>query len=70
MNRVSLRLPEKLLCYGQVIDWFLKQGRRFMAKDMVLFLLQNSSLAGKIMQPLLAVLNENTKFKLAYFIEI
>jgi glycosyltransferase involved in cell wall biosynthesis len=50
VNRIPLKLPERLLCYVQIMEWFMEEGRRFMAKDIILFLLQHSSLASKMMQ--------------------
>jgi glycosyltransferase involved in cell wall biosynthesis len=70
VNRVPLKLTEQLLCYGQIFDWFIKQGRRFMAKDIMLFLMQNSSSGGKIMQSFLNILEEYARSKLSFFVEI
>jgi glycosyltransferase involved in cell wall biosynthesis len=50
VNRVQLKFQERLLCYNQIFGWFMKEGRRFMARDIVLFLMQNSNLANKLMQ--------------------
>ena len=49
VNRVPLKLSERILCYIQISGWFMEEGRRFMAKDIILFLLQHSSLASKLM---------------------
>jgi glycosyltransferase involved in cell wall biosynthesis len=49
VNRVSLKLSERIWCYIQIFGWFMEEGRRFMAKDIILFLLQHSSLASKLM---------------------
>jgi glycosyltransferase involved in cell wall biosynthesis len=50
VNRVQLKLSERLWCYNQILGWFMEEGRRFMAKDILLFLLHHSSLASKLMQ--------------------
>jgi glycosyltransferase involved in cell wall biosynthesis len=49
VNRVPLKLSERIWCYIQIFGWFMEEGRRFMAKDIILFLLQHSSLASKLM---------------------
>jgi glycosyltransferase involved in cell wall biosynthesis len=49
VNRVPLKLYERILCRIQILGWFMEEGRRFMAKDIMLFLLQHSSLASKLM---------------------
>jgi glycosyltransferase involved in cell wall biosynthesis len=48
VNRIPLKIPERIMCHIQIIDWFLKEGRLFMAKDILLFLLQHSNLASKL----------------------
>lgn len=48
VNRVKLRLLERILCYGSIMSWFLEEGSRFMLKDLVLFLLQHSHLASQL----------------------
>jgi glycosyltransferase involved in cell wall biosynthesis len=49
VNRVPLKLSERILCRIQILGWFMEEGRRFMAKDIMLFLLQHSSFASKLM---------------------
>lgn len=70
VNRVPLGFYESLSCYLQIFDWILKQGRRFMAKDILLFLLQNSSFASKLMQAFPTNLSVKAKSKLMFFVEI
>lgn len=70
VNRVSLSLIDKFRCYGQIFDWFLKQGRRFLARDIFIFLLQNSGFASKIVQAFSSALDPQTRSKIAFFIEI
>jgi glycosyltransferase involved in cell wall biosynthesis len=50
VNRVQLSLFERIMCYIQILGWFAEEGYRFMAKDMIFFMLQHSSLASKLMQ--------------------
>jgi glycosyltransferase involved in cell wall biosynthesis len=50
VNRVPLKLSERILCYIEILNWFMEEGRRFMTRDVILFLLQHSHLAGKLMQ--------------------
>jgi glycosyltransferase involved in cell wall biosynthesis len=50
VNRVTLKLSEKLWCYIQILGWFMEEGRGFMAKDIILFMLQHTSLAIKLIQ--------------------
>jgi glycosyltransferase involved in cell wall biosynthesis len=50
VNRIPQKLPERISCYIQVFDWFLRQGRRFMAKDIILFMLIHSNLANRMKQ--------------------
>jgi glycosyltransferase involved in cell wall biosynthesis len=50
VNRVQLDFFERLLCYNQIFDWIMEEGRRFMAKDVLLFILQHSSFANKALQ--------------------
>jgi glycosyltransferase involved in cell wall biosynthesis len=49
VNRIPINWSERLLCYFQILGWFAKEGRGFMAKDIILFLLQHSNLASKLM---------------------
>ena len=70
VNCIPLKLSERFLCYGQIFDWFLKQGRRFLAKDILLFIVQHSSLASKILQNIPANLRVRIKSKLANIIEM
>jgi glycosyltransferase involved in cell wall biosynthesis len=72
VNRVPLKLPERLLCYIEILDWILRQGRRFIAMDILLFLLHHSSLADKIMQkiPNSLITSLRSVNKKLYFIEI
>lgn len=70
VNRVPQKVTERLLCYIQIFGWFLKQGRRFMAKDIVLFLLQHSSLASKLIQKISANLGARGKSAILYFMTI
>jgi glycosyltransferase involved in cell wall biosynthesis len=48
VNRVELGLLERFLCYTQILGWFMEEGRRFLANDIVLFLLQHSNFASKL----------------------
>jgi len=50
VNRVKLKLSERFSCYIQIFGWLLEEGRMFLAKDVVLFLLQRSNLANKILK--------------------
>ena len=50
VNRVQTSFFERLLCYNQIFDWIMEEGRRFMAKDIMLFMLQHSNFASKILQ--------------------
>lgn len=59
VNRVPLKLSERFLCYSQIFGWFIEEGRRFMARDIILFLLQHSNLAGKLMQNIPSNLKSN-----------
>lgn len=52
VNRVPLKLTERFLCCIQILDWILRQGRRFIAMDIFLFLLHYSDLLRRIMQKL------------------
>jgi len=70
VNRIPLKLSERFLCYGQIFDWFLKQGRRFLAKDILLFLVQHSNLANMLMQNIPVNLSVHIKSKLVNFVEM
>jgi glycosyltransferase involved in cell wall biosynthesis len=70
VKRIHLKLSERFLCYIQIFDWFLREGRRFIAKDIALFLLQHSSLASTLMQKTMSILNTRVKSKISYFVEI
>ena len=50
VNRVEIGVSERLLCYMAIFDWFAKEGRRFMAKDLLLFQMQHSHFATKLLQ--------------------
>ncbi|MCW3997063.1 MAG: glycosyltransferase family 2 protein [Candidatus Bathyarchaeota archaeon] len=50
VNRVPLSWYERFLCYAQIFGWFVEEGRRFMAKDIILFMSHNSNLASKLIQ--------------------
>jgi glycosyltransferase involved in cell wall biosynthesis len=50
VNRVPLQLSEKLLCYKQILDWIIKEGRLFLAKDILLLLLQRSRFIDRLIQ--------------------
>jgi glycosyltransferase involved in cell wall biosynthesis len=45
VNRVRLPLLERFLCYIQILDWFMEEGSKFMAKDILLFMCQHSKIA-------------------------
>ena len=49
VNRVPLNLFERLLCYKQIFNWFMEEGRRFIAKDITLFMIQHSNFASTLM---------------------
>jgi glycosyltransferase involved in cell wall biosynthesis len=70
VKRIPLRPYERVLCYGQIFDWILREGRRFLLKDMVLFLLQHSHLARTILKHTRAILTPKTKSKLLYLVDI
>ena len=70
VNRVPLKISERFLCYSQIFGWFLKQGHRFIAKDIMLFLLQHSDLASKLVQNIPVNLHASIKSKLVHFIEM
>ena len=59
VNRVSLKLSERISCYIQIFGWFMEEGRRFMTRDLILFLFQHSSLASKLMQNIPLSLRRN-----------
>lgn len=48
VNRVSLEWSERLLCYAQIFSWLMEEGWLFMGRDIEIFLLNNSSLARKL----------------------
>ena len=48
VNRVPLSWYERILCYTQIFGWFVEEGYHYMAKDIILFLIQNSNLAHKM----------------------
>ncbi len=50
VNRVTLPASERLLCYSQILGWFMDEGSKFMVKDLMLFLLQHSRLANKLIR--------------------
>lgn len=50
VNRIPLKLNERLLCYIQILGWIMEEGRRFMTMDIVFFLLQHSNLASRIIK--------------------
>jgi glycosyltransferase involved in cell wall biosynthesis len=68
VNRIPLKLSERLLCYFQIFGWFLKQGRHFMLKDIILFQLQHSRIASKLFQMIPMSVRVRAKSKLIYFI--
>lgn len=70
VNRVSLKFSERLLCYNQIFDWFMKQGRRFMAKDIFFFLLQNSNLGNELSKNISVSSHSRFKNILEKFIKI
>ena len=69
VNRVPLKLSERFLCYLQIFDWLLRQGRRFLTKDIVLFLLQNSRLASALVRRSNIFLTAQVRSKIFYFVE-
>ena len=52
INRISLSFFERFRCYIQVGDWFLSEGCRFMAGDVVMFLKNNSRFINKLISGL------------------
>jgi glycosyltransferase involved in cell wall biosynthesis len=70
VNRVPLKFSERFSCYTQILDWLLRQGRRFLAKDIALFLLQNSRLATSLIHSTQSIITTRVKSKLQYFIDI
>lgn len=65
VNRVSLKNSERLLCYLQIFDWFIKEGRKFMTHDVLLFMLLNSRIAQKMI-PYISIL-KNIRRRLGSF---
>jgi len=47
--RIPLKFSERILCYWQILDWFLAEGRLFMTKDLFLFMLQHSDTANNLL---------------------
>jgi glycosyltransferase involved in cell wall biosynthesis len=50
VNRVPLSYSERFLCYIQIFRWIMEEGRRFMTKDILFFILQRSSFISKLMK--------------------
>jgi len=48
VNRISIKSSERLLCYIQILGWFIDEGRRFMAHDILIFMLIHSKIARKM----------------------
>ena len=61
VNRVPLSWFERLLCYVQIMRWFIEEGRGFLVKDIILFLLEHSTFANKFMS---TNLMQNIRLKL------
>lgn len=68
ISHIHPKFSERLLCYFQILDWFLEQGRHFMLKDIVVFQLERSRLARKLLQMIPASVGNRIKSKLKYFI--
>ena len=49
VNRISLKSSERFLCYVQILDWIMHEGYQFMAKDILLLLMENSIFAKKFL---------------------
>ncbi len=45
VNRIDLMLSERLLCYSKILEWLRDEGYQFMAKDIILMLLEKSAFA-------------------------
>jgi glycosyltransferase involved in cell wall biosynthesis len=67
VNNVPLKLSDRFLCYIQIFDWILKEGHRFMANDIVLFLFQHSSIANMLIRKTNSFLTPSLKSKLFIF---
>ena len=50
VTRIPLSWHERLFCYTQIFGWFMEEGRRFMATDILRFMSYNSNLATKLIQ--------------------
>ena len=63
VNHVSLSVSDRILCYVQIFRWFLEEGYRFMAQDIIFFLMQNSNLAYKIIPYIRVILKRPFQIK-------
>jgi glycosyltransferase involved in cell wall biosynthesis len=70
VNRFPLNRSERLLCYGAILDWVLREGRRFFARDILLFMLQHSILAEGILQNTKIFYTDQVKSKITPFIDL
>jgi hypothetical protein len=70
VKRISPKFSEKFMCNIAVFDWLIKEGRRFLAKDILLFLLQHSRLANLLLNNIKGALTPPVKNKLLYLIDI
>ena len=50
VTRVKLSLSERISCHAQILGWLVEEGGAFLARDMLLFMLQHSSVASNLMQ--------------------
>lgn len=50
VNRIQLKFAERILCYLQILGWFMEEGNRFVAMDVMFFLVQHSNFARKAIQ--------------------
>ena len=70
VNRFYLKPSERILCYGQVFDWCLREGRRFLARDLLLFLLQHSNLANLLLRKGHILFTKKVRSKIVYFVDL
>jgi glycosyltransferase involved in cell wall biosynthesis len=56
VRRVPLKWSERMLCYKQIIDWFLREGWRMMGVDVERYFLSRSSLGRSLSSAVQTVL--------------
>jgi glycosyltransferase involved in cell wall biosynthesis len=70
LHRIPLTLPKRMACYVQIFDWLLREGRRFLAKDILLFLVQHSSIATNVIKSSSFLFKPKIVSKLGFLIEV